>query len=488
MEQAWKTRNRQNDRKRSLLKPAWLEVLLLGLCTLLCSIQLFVPPYIGLANNGDFSKVFSRFAISPPDGGDRNFIYFVSDYEYNPRYLWKSDVKSSENVLAAIPILIARALGARVFNIRWLGALHLLLYLCGYYLLLRYLRRYGPVVSIGVGALALLIFTDVAYVSYFNSFFSDTAALIGLVLMICLVLDGEHSGWREVAFTAAALLFITSKTQHAFWGIFPAALLLSRRRFAGAAVLVIAEAAMLLSTPWTYKTAPLFSVIFYKLAPNAPSPQAAARELGLGRSEYCYIGTHAYTPRNPGTDIPWLRYFVGRTSYAKVLCYWLRHPREAGHALYYDLVTFAPGMRQSNLANFRREDGRPPGELSRRFAVWSSLREAVYRRWPFSVAVWYAGVIACAIAAIRRHRTQAMVCLGVAAMGILEFCFASLADAVETDRHLLLFHALTDVTICFAAAWALDALSKVRRSRGMRTAFGESAHCPPETLVNVQRS
>jgi hypothetical protein len=41
-------------------------------------------------------------------------------------------------------------------------------------------------------------------------------------------------------------------------------------------------------------------------------------------------------------------------------------------------------------------------------------------------------------------------------MGIGEFCFASLTDAAQTDRHLFLFHALTDLTVCFAAAGALE--------------------------------
>ena len=286
-------RNAARNLKRSFLKPAWPEVLLLGLCAAVCSIQIFVPPYIGLANNGDFPKVTGRFGIGPPDDGARNFIYFVSDYKYNPSYLWRSDIKSSENVLAAGPILAAKALGARIFDIRWLGAIHLLLFLGGYHSLLLYLWRPGPVFVPGVGGLALWIFSDVMYVSYFNSFYADTAALLGLLFMVPSALhDFEAPGKLRYALPIAALLFITSKTQHALWGVFPAAFLLWRRLVA-AGILIVAEAAMLLSTPWTYRTAPLFSVIFYKLAPASSSPQAAVRELGLGEAEYPFIGTHA---------------------------------------------------------------------------------------------------------------------------------------------------------------------------------------------------
>lgn len=455
--------------KRNFFKPAWPEVLLLGLCAAICSIQIFVPPYIGLANNGDFPKVAGRFGIGPPDGGERNFNYFVSDYEYDPKYLWKSDVQSSENVLAAVPILAVKAFGSRVFNIRWLGALHLLLFLCSLYAVLLYLRRYGPVATLVVGGLAVFILTDVAYVAYFNSFFSDTAALLGLLLMVALALHllNGRAAPRAVVwlFTAAALLFITSKSQHALWGVFPAALLVWRRRYVTAAIIIGAEAAMLLSTPWTYPTASLFSVIFYKLAPNAADPRAAVREVGLGPAEYRYIGTHAYSPGNPGNDLDWLRDFSSRTSHGKVLRYWLRHPRETAHVLYADLATFAPGMRQTNLANFRREDGAAPLRLTDRFAIWSRLREKLYKRWPLVVPLWYAAVIGVALSVLKRQRTTAAVCLGVAVIGVLEFCFASLADAVETERHLFLFHAATEITICFAAAWTVNAVIRVMPRR-----------------------
>jgi hypothetical protein len=222
----------------SLLKPAWPEALLLGLCAAVCSIQILVPPYIGLANNGDFPKVYRRFACAPPDGDARNFVYFVADCEFQPQYYWKSDVISSENALAAVPMLLVKASGVRVFNIRWLGGFHLLLFLGAYSALLVYLRPRGRLFQLAIGGLALCIFTDVAYVSYFNSFFSDTAALVGLLCMTAFALHLARPTPRAAAlwlFTAAALLFIASKTQHALWGIFPVVFLGCLGSRAGAA-------------------------------------------------------------------------------------------------------------------------------------------------------------------------------------------------------------------------------------------------------------
>ena len=39
----------------------------------------------------------------------------------------------------------------------------------------------------------------------------------------------------------------------------------------------------------------------------------------------------------------------------------------------------------------------------------------------------------------------------MALLGIAEFCIASLADSIETYRHLLLFHMFTDFTLLLGA-------------------------------------
>jgi hypothetical protein len=230
-----------------------------------------------------------------------------------------------------------------------------------------------------------------------------------------------------------------------------------------------------------YSAHPLFSTIFFKLAPNSTSPKDAVRAVGLGEAEYRYIGTQTYSPGTPTVDIAWLIYFNRRTGYGKLLGYWLRHPGEALQALHRDLDNFAPLMRQPNLSNFRQEDGLPPGALTSRFAFWSALRNALYRRWPGHIVVWYALVIAGAgVVFIRRPscRWPATICLGICAMAILEFCFASLADANETGRHLLIFHALTEITICFAAAAALELVQQMavfpNRLAAVRSAGGST--------------
>jgi hypothetical protein len=46
--------------------------------------------------------------------------------------------------------------------------------------------------------------------------------------------------------------------------------------------------------------------------------------------------------------------------------------------------------------------------------------------------------------------------MGILALGAGEFAAAALGDALDAGRHLFLFHAATDLTVCFAAGWLLE--------------------------------
>jgi hypothetical protein len=76
----------------------------------------------------------------------------------------------------------------------------------------------------------------------------------------------------------------------------------------------------------------------------------------------------------------------------------------------------------------------------------------MFKLWPAHICVWYLLFVGCTSwlaikSANLSLRRLALIGIGLAIIGMLEFAFASLADAVETDRHLLLFHEYTDLTI-----------------------------------------
>jgi len=403
--------------------------------------QTLLPGFTGIANNGDFGKVYGWLCLAPR-GPETNFAFVQSEYVWSARNYWNSPYHSSESLLAWLATRLAGATreGA-IFDIRWLGGLHALLCLAALAVLLWTLRgRIAPAL------LPVLIFTDVCYTAYFNSIYMDAASLCGLLLMVAgavALITRERKNVALAIFTLAALLFATSKAQHAMWAILPAAFLFSRRgvaRFCALAIL-IAGGLIVTTTDESYRGQALFNVIFYRLAPA----DADLPTLGVQPSEFRYRGMHAYMPEAPASDRVWTEAFARRTGFPRLLAWYVRHP---GATLNFMWDTLKEGtMRSDSYSNFRQSQGHPPGARTNRFALWSNLRTWLVKHWPWHLPLWYA---VFTIGCLRSKSRLKYVALGCAILGAGEFTAAALFDTLDASRHLFLFHAATDLTLCFA--------------------------------------
>jgi hypothetical protein len=433
---------------------SWHEPALLAVAAAILWTQLLAPSFIGIADNGDFSKVAGWLSIGAKNG-PTNFDYFISDYVRSPSYHWESQIYSTELPLAWLATRLASAEEGARFDIRWLGIVHSILLLGALYALIRILRPLPPWRRLLIAGAAVFVFTDVGYVAYFNSFYTDTVALIGLLLAVVFGVELAVSGAGSVnliLFCLAALLFIGSKPQHAIWGFLPAGFvaLIGRKRGAVAALVLIAASVLTirLSRP-DYRAAALFSLLFSKLAAESAAPRQVLTELGLPERDVAFVGMNAFQPESPITDPQWLPDFELRVNYWAVLKWYLRHPARTLGFLNEALKLEAFQMRPENLSNFRREDGHPPSARTNRFAIWSDFRRALFLKWPYHILAWYLLVI---VGAIRTPAPLRWIVLGIVALAAGEFCVATLADAVETYRHLFIFHACTDLTVCFGVA------------------------------------
>ena len=158
--------------------------------------QLLVPGFIGLASNGDFQKIAGRLSIGGADNGADSFLYFEAGLPESPSL-------SLGCGLAVVGVhSCADCVGNRKarerskkFDIRWLGGLQLLAWMAGYLLLLRVLRPLGGMFWWMAVSASLWIFMDVSYVSYFNSFYMDVAALLGVMAAVsAAVLSSRRAG------------------------------------------------------------------------------------------------------------------------------------------------------------------------------------------------------------------------------------------------------------------------------------------------------
>lgn len=472
----------------ALLRERWLQICVCVCVAGILAVQVLLPGFIGLANNGDFVKVTAWLKIAPTRGwaAASYFWYFNPDYTRLEKDPPPAAFISSEVPLGFVALLLQNAKhdGAH-FDIRVLGAIHATIYLAGFALLAWLLGRTRRRLQIIVAAAAVFFFTDVVYVAYFNSFYMDTPAICALLLLVtsavCICIADEPSMAMLFLYGVATLLFVTSKSQHGMWApilaILPvtAALRWRRLRWTSigvAATIIAACGLMLLATPKGYQATALYNVLFYRLGARGVSAMPDLREIGLTDADVPYLGKHAFIPGSPIEKADWTNDFYWRTGYGRLLRWYASHPIRTAMLLDESLTNSAPEMRQKSLSNYRREEGHVKAARTNRFAAWSNFRAWLFATFPHHIVIWYCIFITGAIAIAWRASTPAIsrlawLAFAVAIVAVGEFAVAALADAVETPRHLIVFHQLTDVTLCFALAWAGAALSNTRQAHSL---------------------
>jgi hypothetical protein len=462
-----------------MLRIRSIEILLVALFAVCVCFQLFVPPSIGLANNGDFGKMVGRFSLAPRSlNTSEEYRYFTAHWVYDRSFQWVSDDRSSELILISAAVLTGWWFSSHVFDIRILGAIQALLWIACFAAFLPLLRRLTGWRRYIAATAALFIFTDVSYVAYCNSFYTDVAALLMLAWAVVVWLrfiNGQRpSASLFVIFVTAAILCVSSKSQHAALSILfyllavVAALSFESRLHTRAAIafsmlIPLAAGITFKVMPDSEKAPAQYAVIFMSILHRSPTPLDDARELGLGQEYLRYVD---HWPRNPSDDPmanpEWRALFVSRTNYERIAEFYLRHPWRT-LVIVYRVLKERAGRRRPALGNYERGRGFSPGTRTMSFGWWSALRSALFRVVPWHIVAWYAGVFAIgirfAIGTATVPRWMPLFAIVLAAMGLMELAVSALADAGETERHLFLFHVITDFTVMLAIAWSAWASS-----------------------------
>ena len=150
----------------------------LAVAATILSLQLFVPPIVGLADNRDYERVmgYAGFQHTSAVPAERHFSFLRSKYAVVDPGWFRGGYHSSETLLAfaarGVHLLFA---GRALFDIRLMGAIHAVLFLLALAGLIRACRDLTLAARIVAAVLLVFFFTDVGYVAPFNSFYSQTA-------------------------------------------------------------------------------------------------------------------------------------------------------------------------------------------------------------------------------------------------------------------------------------------------------------------------
>jgi hypothetical protein len=450
---------------------------------LLLAWQLLVPPIVGLADNGDFAKVLRPAGLADVEPApDRYFRWAPAKFAFAEKERDPEPYVTSETFLARTAVALSRLAGAKLFDIRALGALHAALLLVGLGLALAAAGDLAPAARWTAAVLLVFVFTDVAYAAPLNSFYGQAASFVFLVLTLGIAAvgirrGGLSGGWLPAYFLAAAL-FVCSKPQEALQAPILAVLGVAlggkegRRRIAATAL-----AAALIATAWIYfratppalRRVALYHALFVELLPNSPDPGADLRLLELAPGLAQYSGTTAYEDRTGLGDPALSADLDGRVGYGCLARVYVSDPGRAVGVLRRAAWKGAR-MRPPFFGDLAKEAGGPERAQSRRFAAWSDLKLAAR---PWTLAIWTMLLLGVTIAALvtwrrapPRGRLARAGLLSLVAMAGLELAVCAFADAhIELVRHLYVFHALIDLLLIGSIVWVVQAITQARRAR-----------------------
>jgi hypothetical protein len=415
--------------------------------------QLFVPPIIGLSDQGDFGRMIGRFGYGPAVKSMPLSAGFVqAKYVRDPSArIPILEQAGPEYLFVGSAVALSKLFSKGVLEIRMVGFIHAVAFLAAFAWLLRVT---GPVTWI-VAAMAL---TDVGYVAYWNSLYTEPATCIFFLLLAAesaSMLRGAISGWQidRWCVWAAMLVWAKSSNYPLAAVLVPFAVYLGWRGkntravgIAGAGII----AAFAILTMWTrpvpMQQATTYNSIFLGVLPESKTPAADLQALGLDPRLVSFSGTGAWTPRTAFPEL-YDRVLLHNVTGATVAKFYLEHPARIWRRAK-ALLPVAFSLRPEWCGNFEASAGRPEGAKTRSFTLWSSFHERVFA--PAGRFILIGLVFLSGMACRSGLRFKFFGALAVGAL--IAFLTAACGDAWDNVKHMYLYNLLLDATLISALA------------------------------------
>ncbi|WP_167629660.1 hypothetical protein [Listeria valentina] len=375
-----------------ILSPATLATLTVAL---IGSWLLFVAPQIGVADNGDFFRVFSGNGLYTlgSDYEASQFGYFIKEYGIYQFFNEQGNAFfSSQNLFVQVAITLNKVFfSQKVFHISFLAAVYFLFYLTAFYLFVKGLTmKLAGWTGYLVAFLAVFIFGDLAYLAYFNSFYAEGLMLIAMLFIAASFLWFDASAkfpyLMLLVFVFGSLLLITAKQQNA-----PLALILTlsgltlltiqqERKFRllvwiSLAVIFISGVLTYVLIPKTFVTINQYQTMSQGVLLKAQKPEKALRDLDMNPQFALLKGTtyyQKYKMIDPDSELI-ERAFYDDYSFGSVLQFYLTHPSELAAMLEISTKQ-AFQIRPHEMGNYDKSAQKPFAAKSHFFSLYSDVK------------------------------------------------------------------------------------------------------------------
>ncbi|WP_202903358.1 hypothetical protein [Gorillibacterium massiliense] len=437
-------------------------------------IALFVPPYIGMADNGDYFRILygNGLYFNTPDYDSQYFGYFVKEFGIF-QYFNESGapIFSSQTLIIKLSMWVNELFNGKVFDIRVQGAILTVFYTIAIYLLVEAVTWKVPAkFGYPIAALAVFLFADTGYTAYFNSFFGESIVLLSMLFILAAGLLLYRKRYNDYVmlglFFAGALLLTTSKQQNAPVGIIIAVmgvfLVWIRRGKRYRAGVALALVMLLLAGVGTYTLIPKEFVNINKyhamtrgILMGSDDPEETLKSLGIDR-QYAILNKSIYYELYTTVDVdsPILeRDFYNKYGFGSILTYYAAHPGQAFNMLNL-AAKGAFQIRPPAMGNYEKSVGKAFGAQTTFFSGYSLLKAAVAPKTIGFITIWVIVTIGLYvpsfIAAVKARRWRKALRLPLIVMMImmgLSGIMISIVGAGDADlsKHEFMFTASFDM-------------------------------------------
>lgn len=446
---------------------------------------LILNPVLGKADNGDFGRMYSLSGLS--DMGqtynDQYDGYFHKIYRIvTPGILlpWYPNVMSGCYITKVAVILnfILCSTKLGFFDIRILAAIYSIIFITGIYLILKYNKLRLPA-KIICGILAILVFTDGVYISYFNSFFGEATTISFMFLCIgsffYLISRKEPNKYHFIFFFVSSLFFLTSKTQELPLLIFMWIIYFALYKFYEGykklifkftiAITVICAIAYVSISDYTNKNN-IYQAVFTGIIYDSKTPNYDLKELGLDPKFASLAGTEfdtedlAYDP----VGETMLNEFYPNISMGKVLKFYIAHPDRAFEKICVS-ADFAYSLYDIDEHNY------PKGEYNSNKFV-NSFRVNLINKYPsihrnIYIFICFSAIYLLVLIAYffktkkREVKLLTLMLLFILACGASQLVLPVLGSGLgDFGKHLFLINLSYDILVCSAIVWIVNIISK----------------------------
>lgn len=466
----------RSSRRRSaagslIKKPRYLVALLTVAVALgIIAAVLFLPPYIGLEDNGDYSRImYAQGLYDLPKNADQRFDgYFIKEYGIMQYYNgYSSNVYSSLFVFIQPAIWLDTLVTGNdgIFDIRFLGMM-----ITAYFLVILFLltdcltyRLSLPAALLVAGSL-IFVFVDTGYTAYFNSFFAENIAyvsLLGCGTAALLFIQKRYNPYLLLGgYLLCGMILTFSKQQFApvgaILGILGLFIFLGDKNRLFTWLTVLASCALVFTGVLTYLliSQSITNISMYHTMTRgvlmvSEDPSEAVAEFGID-SQYSILDSTIYFDKYPEIDPEdelLQEDFYPYFNVVTVLGYYLKHPADLVNLLKMSAKN-AYQIRPS-LGNYEKSTGVAPNTLTQTFALYSNLKNSLAPRTLGYFLIWAVVVLSVQF----RQSRRLILTAGIILIGVSQI-FVSVIGAGDTDlaKHLFLYNVSYDfVNVIFFA-------------------------------------